>query len=150
MAKIFKTNSQEQALKEIVDSLKIVSALNEILDDEDVSECKIRVNGTTKSGQINEQIPIPFTMIASQLKDYRKRLVKEIQDKSKNFSIKLDENENEIISMKKKKDTETVRPKQVEEEIKEEYLKEEDVESEQESSYIPNNNFAGNSHREWM
>lgn len=103
MAKIFKTNSQEQALKEIVDSLKIVSALNEILDDEDVSECKIRVNGTTKSGQINEQIPIPFTMIASQLKDYRKRLVKEIQDKSKNFSIKLDENENEIISMKKEK-----------------------------------------------
>ncbi|MFR2451546.1 MAG: hypothetical protein ACLS9A_09290, partial [Clostridia bacterium] len=96
------------------------------------------------------QIPIPFTMIASQLKDYRKRLVKEIQDKSKNFSIKLDENENEIISMKKKKDTETVRPKQVEEETKEEDLKEEDVESEQESSYIPNNNFAGNSHREWM
>lgn len=147
MAKIFKTNSQEQALKEIVDSLKVVSALNEILDDEDVSECKIRVNGTTKSGQINEQIPIPFTMIASQLKDYRKRLVKEIQEKSKNYSIKLDENENEIISMKKKKETET---KSAEDEIKEDDLKEETIEVEQTSSYTPNNNFTGNSNREWM
>jgi hypothetical protein len=147
MAKIFKTNSQEQALKEIVDSLKIVSALNEILYDEDVSECKIRVNGTTKSGQINEQIPIPFIMIASQLKDYRKRLVKEIQDKSKNYSIKLDENENEIISMKKKKETET---KLIEDEIKEDDLKEKTIEVEQTSSYTPNNNFAGNSNREWM
>ena len=147
MAKIFKTNSQEQALKEIVDSLKIVSALNEILYDEDVSECKIRVNGTTKSGQINEQIPIPFIMIASQLKDYRKRLVKEIQDKSKNYSIKLDENENEIISMKKKKETET---KLIEDEIKEDDLKEKTIEVEQTSSYTPNNNFAGNSNRELM
>lgn len=147
MAKIFKTNSQEQALKEIVDSLKVVSALNEILDDEDVSECKIRVNGTTKSGQINEQIPIPFTMIASQLKDYRKRLVKEIQEKSKNYSIKLDENENEIISMKKKKETET---KSAEDEIKEDDLKEETIEVEQTSSYTPNDNFTGNSNREWM
>ena len=118
MAKILKTNSQEQALKEIVDSLKVVSALNEILDDEDMSECKIRINGTTKSGQINEQIPIPFTMIASQLKDYRKRMVKEIQDKSKNYSIKLDENENEIISMKKKKEADAATNKPVETESK--------------------------------
>lgn len=143
MAKIFKTNSQEQALKEIVDSLKIVSALNEILEDEEVSDCKIRVNGTTKSGQINEQIPIPFTMIASQLKDYRKKLVKEIQDKSKNYSIKLDDNENEIISMKKKKEADTATNKPVETESKLDEFGEESEPDSQPSSYTPNNSYFG-------
>lgn len=144
MAKIFKTNSQEQALKEIVDSLKIVSALNEILEDEEVSDCKVRVNGTTKSGQINEQIPIPFTMIASQLKDYRKKLVKEIQDKSKNYSIKLDDNENEIISMKKKKEADTATNKSVETESKSDDFNEESEPDTQPSSYTPNNSYFGN------
>lgn len=141
MAKIFKTNSQEQALKEIVDSLKIVSALNEILDDEDVSECKIRINGTTKSGQINEQIPIPFTMIVAQLKDYRKKLVKEIQDKSKNYSIRLDDNENEIISMKKKKDIENVMKVAAETETEPDDFGEDFDKTEPKSSYISNGNF---------
>ncbi|WP_373262191.1 hypothetical protein [Hungatella hathewayi] len=144
MAKILKTNSQEQALKEIVDSLKVVSALNEILDDEDMSECKIRINGTTKSGQINEQIPIPFTMIASQLKDYRKRMVKEIQDKSKNYSIKLDENENEIISMKKKKEADAATNKPVETESKLDEFNEESESDSQPSSYTTNNSYFGN------
>ncbi|WP_097005301.1 hypothetical protein [Lacrimispora amygdalina] len=106
MAKIFKTNSQEQALKDIVDSLKIVSSLNELLKDEDVSECKIKVMGTTKCGSINEQIPIPYTMIASPLKDYRKKIVKETLDKSKTYSIKLEENEEEILGIRAKKDVE--------------------------------------------
>lgn len=144
MAKIFKTNSQEQALKEIVDSLKIVSSLNEILEDEEVSDCKIRVNGTTKSGQLNEQIPIPFTMIASQLKDYRKKLVKEIQDKSKNYSIKLDENENEIISMKKKKETDAATITPVETESKSDEFNEESEQDSHSSSYPSNNSYFGN------
>ena len=106
MAKIFKTNSQEQALKEIIDSLKIVSSLNELLKDEDVFECKIKIMGSTKCGSINEQISIPYVMIASSLKDYRKKLVKETLDKSKSYSIKLEENEEEILGIRAKKEVE--------------------------------------------
>lgn len=107
MAKIFKTDTQEQALKEIVESLKIVSSLNVLLNDEEVTECKIRINGVTNSGSLNEQIPIPYAMIVPQLKDYRKKLVKEILDKSRSYSIRLDDNENEIIGIKPKKEVQT-------------------------------------------
>ena len=72
MAKIFKTDMQEQALKEITDSFKAV----------------------------NEQFPIPFNLISTQLKDYRKRLIKDISDKSKTYSIRLEDSEYEIIGVK--------------------------------------------------
>lgn len=117
MAKIFKTDTQEQALKEIVESIKIVSSLNILLSDEDVSECKIRINGSTSSGTLNEQIPIPYAMITPQLKDYRKKLIKDILDKSKNYSIRLDDSENEIIGIKPKKEV-VIQETPVQEEVK--------------------------------
>lgn len=119
MAKIFKTDTQEQALKEIVESLKIVSSLNVLLSDEDVSECKIRINGSTDSGTLNEQIPIPYAMITPQLKDYRKKLIKDILDKSKNYSIRLDDSENDIIGIKPKKEVVIQEKTSVQEEVKE-------------------------------
>lgn len=108
MAKIFKTDTQEQTLKDIVDSLKIVTSLNVLLADETMNDCKIRVSGMTEAEQVNEQIPIPYAMISPQLKDYRKKLVKDILDKSKNYSIRLDDNENEILGIKTKKEPEPV------------------------------------------
>ena len=100
MAKIFKTDSQEKALKEIIDSLKIIDSINRSLKDEEISDFKIRLTGSTESGNVNETIPMPFTTISSQLKDYRKKLVKDVQDKSKTYSIALDDSEKEILGMR--------------------------------------------------
>jgi hypothetical protein len=105
MAKIFKTSSQEQALKEIVDGLKIVTSLNRLLEDEDVNDCKVKVMGSTNSGNLNEQIPIPYNILTSPLKDYRKKLVKEISDKSKTYSIQLDDSEKETLGIETKKES---------------------------------------------
>lgn len=138
MAKIVKTNSQEQALKEINESLKIVTSLNNILKDEKISDCKIRINGSTELGNVNEQIPIPFALIVSQIKDYRKRLIKEITDKSKTYSIFLDDSENEIIGIK----TEKIVEKTPEKEENEEPKSEEEVETSKEA--IENYNFNRN------
>lgn len=100
MAKIFKTDSQEKALKEIIDSLKIIDSINRALKDEEIFDFKIRLSGSTENGNVNETIPMPFTTISSQLKDYRKRLIKDVQDKSKTYSIALDNSEKEILGMK--------------------------------------------------
>ena len=100
MAKIFKTNTQEQALREITESLKTVASLNKILASDELKDCKIRVNGVSGRTQINEQVPIPFGLLSVLLKDYRKKQVKEIMDKSKANNIRLEDNENEIIGLK--------------------------------------------------
>jgi len=99
MAKIFKTDTQEQALKEIVENLKIVSTLNKLLENEDVSDCKVKIMGILNTGSLNEQLPIPYNQLTSSLKDYRKKLIKDIQDKSKNYNIQLDDNEKRILGM---------------------------------------------------
>ena len=98
MAKIFKTDSQEKALKEIIDSLKVVEAINHMMVHENMSDCKLRVTGTYEEGTVNETIPITFSIVSSQIKDYRKRLVKDIQEKSKTYSISLDDDELAIIN----------------------------------------------------
>ena len=100
MAKIFKTDMQEQALREITDSLKIVDSLNRVLADENISDCKLKITGLTGFKAVNEQFPIPFNLISTQLKDYRKRLIKDISDKSKTYSIRLEDSEYEIIGVK--------------------------------------------------
>lgn len=106
MAKIFKTNEQEKALKDIVDSLKIIGSINTIMEDEDIKDLKIRLTGTVAAGAVNELIPMPFSIISSQIKDYRKRLIKEVLDKSKTYSIRLEEDEKEILGIKTKKNEE--------------------------------------------
>lgn len=103
MAKIFKTDSQEKALKEIVDSLKIIDAINRLVKDENIQDCKVRVIGTVSEGNVNEVISMPFSIVSSQIKDYRKRLIKEVLDKSKTYSIRLEDDENEILGLKPKK-----------------------------------------------
>lgn len=97
MAKIFKTDSQEKALKEIVESLKVVDAINRLLEHEDMIDCKIKITGSYPEGNVNEMLPIQFSLISSQVKDYRKKLVKEILDKSKVYSIALDDEELSIL-----------------------------------------------------
>lgn len=103
MAKIFKTDSQEKALKEIVDSLKIIDTINRLVKDENIQDCKVRVIGTVSEGNVNEVISMPFSIISSQIKDYRKRLIKDVLDKSKTYSIRLEDDENEILGVKTKK-----------------------------------------------
>lgn len=123
MAKIFKTNDQEKALREIIDSLKIINTINIIMKDENIRDLKVRLIGQIDSGSLNEVVPMPFTVIASQLKDYRKRLIKEVLDKSKTYSIRLEDEENEILGVKVKKEPEVVlevEPVQVEDAADEE------------------------------
>lgn len=98
MAKIMKTNQQELALKEINENLKVIETLNLILKNEEISDCKIKITGKTNEGIVNEQVAIPFIIISNQLKDHRKRLIKDILDKSKLYNIVLDEEENKIIN----------------------------------------------------
>jgi|InofroStandDraft_1065614.scaffolds.fasta_scaffold149349_1 hypothetical protein len=123
MAKIFKTNDQEKALREIIDSLKIINTINIIMKDENIRDLKVRLIGQIDSGSLNEVVPMPFTVIASQLKDYRKRLIKEVLDKSKTYSIRLEDEENEILGIRVKKEPEVVleaEPVQVEDAADEE------------------------------
>ena len=132
MAKIFKTNDQEKALKDIVNSLKIIDSINKVMKDEDVSDFKVRLMGSTNSGTMNETIPMPFTIISSQIKDYRKKLIKEVQDKSKTYSISLEDEELEILGVKVKKEP-VVKEKEEEvveqkEETKEETQDDNDIE----------------------
>lgn len=108
MAKIFKTNDQEKALKDIIDSLKIINSINIIVKDENIKDLKVRLTGQVDSGTLNEVVPMPFTVIASQLKDYRKRLTKDVLDKSKTYSIRLEDEENEILGIKVKKEPEVI------------------------------------------
>ena len=108
MAKIFKTNDQEKALRKIIDSLKIINTINIIMKDENIRDLKVRLIGQIDSGSLNEVVPMPFTVIASQLKDYRKRLIKEVLDKSKTYSIRLEDEENEILGIRVKKEPEVV------------------------------------------
>lgn len=104
MAKIFKTDNQEKALKEIVESLKIIDTINTLMEDEDIKDLKVRLIGTSDSGAVNEVIPMPFSTISGQIKDYRKRLIKEVLDKSKTYSIRLEDDEQEILGIKVKKE----------------------------------------------
>lgn len=132
MAKIFKTNDQEKALKDIINSLKIIDSINKVMKDEDVSDFKVRLMGSTNSGTMNETIPMPFTIISSQIKDYRKKLIKEVQDKSKTYSISLEDEELEILGVKVKKEP-VVKEKEEEvveqkEETKEETQDDNDIE----------------------
>ena len=123
MAKIFKTNDQEKALREIIDSLKIINTINIIMKDENIRDLKVRLIGQIDSGSLNEVVPMPFTVIASQLKDYRKRLIKEVLDKSKTYSIRLEDEEHEILGIRVKKEPEVVleaEPVQVEDAADEE------------------------------
>ena len=123
MAKIFKTNDQEKALREIIDSLKIINTINIIMKDENIRDLKVRLIGQIDSGSLNEVVPMPFTVIASQLKDYRKRLIKEVLDKSKTYSIRLEDEENEIHGIRGKKEPEVVlesEPEQLEDAADEE------------------------------
>ena len=123
MAKIFKTNDQEKALREIIDSLKIINTINIIMKDENIRDLKVRLIGQIDSGSLNEVVPMPFTVIASQLKDYRKRLIKEVLDKSKTYSIRLEDEENERLGIRVKKEPEVVleaEPVQVEDAADEE------------------------------
>lgn len=132
MAKIFKTNDQEKALKEIIDSLKIINSINVVMKDENIKDLKVRLTGQIEDGTLNEVIPMPFTIIASQLKDYRKRLTKDVLDKSKTYSIRLEDEENEILGIKVKKEPEVVPEVQLvkEEETVQEAEKEMPVEEE--------------------
>lgn len=98
MAKIVKTNQQEQALKEISENLKTVASLNIILKDEAVSDCKIKIMGKTTDSVLSEQVLLPFSLIVNQLKDHRKRLIKDILDKSKLYNIVLDDEDNAIVN----------------------------------------------------
>lgn len=101
MPKIVKTSSQENALKDIQENLKILSALNNVVTESGLENCKIRITGTENGNNVNEQFSIPYGQISVTLKDYRKKLVSDISTKSRTFSIVLDENDRAIMDQEK-------------------------------------------------
>lgn len=105
MAKIFKTNQQEEALKSIVENLKTVEIINKLLDFDDIENSKVRIVGNVQKQKVNEQLDLPYTLLIPTLKDYRKTIVKDTFDKSKKFHIELEDREVDILSnVKEKKD----------------------------------------------
>ena len=106
MPKIVKTNSQEAALKDIQDALKIVSSLNVLLPEKGLTDCKIRMTGVGEGKSINETFAIPYSQLLMPLKDYRKKLIAEINQKSKTYSIVLDDSDLDIIDPDRAKNNE--------------------------------------------
>lgn len=105
MAKIFKTNQQEEALKSIVENLKTVEIINKLLDFDDIENSKVRIMGNVQKQKVNEQLDLPYTLLIPTLKDYRKTIVKDTFDKSKKFNIELEDREVDILNnVKEKKD----------------------------------------------
>lgn len=105
MAKIFKTNQQEEALKSIVENLKTVEIINKLLDFDDIENSKVRIMGNIQKQKVNEQLDLPYTLLIPTLKDYRKTIVKDTFDKSKKFNIELEDREVDILNnVKEKKD----------------------------------------------
>lgn len=100
MPKIVKTSSQETALKEIQENLKVLDALNGVLEDS-LDNCRIRVIGNSNGKTVNEQFCIPYGQISVALKDYRKKLINDITSKSRTYSIILDENDLAIVENEK-------------------------------------------------
>lgn len=108
MAKIFKTNQQEEALKSIVENLKTVEIINKLLDFDDIENSKVRIMGNVQKQKVNEQLDLPYTLLIPTLKDYRKTIVKDTFDKSKKFNIELEDREVDILNnVKEKKDSDT-------------------------------------------
>lgn len=105
MAKIFKTDQQEEALKSIVENLKTVEIVNKLLDFNDIENSKVRIMGNVQKQKVNEQFDLPYTLLIPTLKDYRKTIVKDTFDKSKKFHIELEDREVDILNnVKEKKD----------------------------------------------
>lgn len=105
MAKIFKTDQQEEALKSIVENLKTVEIVNKLLDFNDIENSKMRIMGNVQKQKVNEQFDLPYTLLIPTLKDYRKTIVKDTFDKSKKFHIELEDREVDILNnVKEKKD----------------------------------------------
>lgn len=105
MAKIFKTNQQEDALKSIVENLKTVEIVNKLLDFNDIENSKVRIMGNVQKQKVNEQFDLPYNLLIPTLKDYRKTIVKDTFDKSKKFHIELEDREVDILNnVKEKKD----------------------------------------------
>ena len=105
MAKIFKTDQQEEALKSIVENLKTVEIVNKLLDFNDIENSKVRIMGNVQKQKVNEQFDLPYTLLIPTLKDYRKTIVKDTFDKSKKFHIELKDTEVDILNnVKEKKD----------------------------------------------
>ena len=103
MAKIFKTNQQEEALKSIVENLKTVEIINKLLDFDDIENSKLRIMGNVQKQKVNEQLDLPYNLLIPTLKEYRKTLVKDTFDKSKKFHIELEDKEVDILNNVKEK-----------------------------------------------
>lgn len=103
MAKIFKTNQQEEALKSIVENLKTVEIINKLLDFDDIENSKLRIMGNVQKQKVNEQLDLPYNLLIPTLKEYRKTLVKDTFDKSKKFHIELEDREVDILNNVKEK-----------------------------------------------
>ena len=129
MAKIFKTDSQEQALKEILENLKIVESLNKILAAE-IQKCKVKITSTESEVSVNETVAAPFAILLQPLKDYRKKLVADINGKAKTYSIQLDDAELAII------DPSAMQPKVEKQPVQEPQKEQLQPEQQLEESYI--------------
>lgn len=94
MAKIVKTETQEQALKDITEKLKVVASINPLFVAEDLDNVRIKV---TSDNGVNTLVPMPFQYVSAGFKEYRKKLVAEILTKAKANAIVLDDEDLKIL-----------------------------------------------------
>ena len=99
MAKIIKTETQEQALKDITEELKIISVLNPIIEAEDsIDNIKLKIISDSEDYPVNATIPMKYAYLAACMRDYRKRLVSDVTNKAKANAIVLDESDTATLN----------------------------------------------------
>lgn len=66
---------------------------------QELNNVKVKITADPEDGkQVNTLVPIPFQLIAGGIKEYRKRLVSDIQSKAKANAIILDDDDLAIIN----------------------------------------------------
>lgn len=100
MAKIVKTNQQEESLKIITNNIKIIEKINKLINFKDTKSSKLKINLINNIESVNEQLDFPFDLIYPILNDYRKILIKNVNELTKKFNIELEENDINILENK--------------------------------------------------
>lgn len=93
MPKIIKTNDQENALKTIVSTIRVLTGINSVLGQEGQA-----ATITITTGKAKAVIPTEKDAADSILNDFRKKLVSEVKSLSKKYAIALDESDEAVLA----------------------------------------------------
>ena len=101
MAKISKTEEQEQALRDVAAGLKILRKLKEFSDKADQKYSLVVTANSVDGESVRCAFTPDDTIIIDFLKDYKKRLIKRVAKTGADFRIEFDDSEKILLSIDK-------------------------------------------------